>query len=166
MRTIIGIIGGSQADENVYALARETGAHIASQGWALVTGGLGGVMHAASEGAKQHNGLVIGILPSVNRMDANPYVDIAVPTGMGYGRNILVVNTAEVVIAMPGSYGTLSEMGFSLNMRKPVIAMPGAWDLPRAGHIAATLFWQAASVPHAIQLVQELLAAAETHGQN
>ncbi len=94
----------------------------------MVTGGLGGVMEAASQGAKEKGGTVIGILPGTEREEANRYVDIPIVTGMGDGRNLLIVQTAQAVIALPGEYGTLSEIALALKVGRPVISL-GSWEV-------------------------------------
>jgi len=86
-------------------------------------------MEAVSRGAKNRGGLTVGILPSEDKNAANPYVDIPIPTGLGYTRNTIVAGCADAVIALPGEYGTLSEIAFALNMKKPVIGL-GSWTIP------------------------------------
>jgi uncharacterized protein (TIGR00725 family) len=133
-RTVVGVIGsGGHIDEEQYHKAYEVGTYIAQRNAFLVCGGLGGIMEAASKGACENGGTVIGILPSPHRSDANPYVTVAVPTGMGVARNALVVHTADVLIAFPGAFGTLSEMAIALDSKKAVVFMPGTWDLRKAG---------------------------------
>lgn len=94
----------------------------------MVTGGLGGVMEAASRGARQAGGLTLGILPGTDRGDANPHVEVAVPTGMGEARNALVVRAADGLIAIGGEWGTLSEIALARKGGKPVVGI-GSWDL-------------------------------------
>jgi len=86
-------------------------------------------MESVSKGMKDGGGSTIGILPGDDKRSANPYIDVAIATGLGYTRNTIVVGCADVVIALPGEYGTLSEIAFALNMKKPVIGI-GAWDIP------------------------------------
>ena len=128
MKPIIAVVGGSTASTEVYRTAREVGAEIAAAGAILVAGGLGGVMEAASQGAKEKGGMVIGILPGFSRKDANPHVDIPIVTGLGDGRNMLVVQTAQAVIALPGEFGTLSEIALALKIGRPVVSL-GSWDV-------------------------------------
>jgi len=128
---VISVIGGSKANNKVANLAQEIGREIARLGAILVCGGLGGVMQAAAKGAKEAGGITIGILPGTNKKDANPYIDIAIPTGLGLTRNTLVVRSADIVIALPGEYGTLSEIAFALIFKKPVISL-NSWDIPGA----------------------------------
>jgi uncharacterized protein (TIGR00725 family) len=94
----------------------------------LVCGGLGGAMEAACRGAKQAGGATVGLLPGADRAEANPYVDVRLPTGLGEGRNLLVVRAADVVIAVGGGYGTLSEIALALRHGKPVVGI-GSWEI-------------------------------------
>lgn len=158
-KNIIGVIGGgSDIDKSTSDAALETGRLVAGRGAVLVCGGLGGVMEAAAKGASEAGGTVIGILPSSNKADANPYVTIAIPSGMGIGRNILVVQTADVLIAFPGSYGTLSEISLALNLGKPVIYLPGVWNLAKIGKVDGNLFKEAFDPAHAVALALSTLA--------
>jgi uncharacterized protein (TIGR00725 family) len=94
----------------------------------LVTGGLGGVMEAACKGARGAGGMTIGILPGKDRSAANPFVDFAIPTGLGEARNALVVRAADALIAIGGAYGTLSEIAFALKAGKRVVGL-GTWAI-------------------------------------
>lgn len=129
----IGVIGGSEASPQVAELAEEVGREIARQGAVLVCGGLGGVMEAACRGASDADGLTVGILPGENRLAANPYVRIPIVTGLGYARNVTVVKSAQAIIAIDGSYGTLSEIGHALQSGIPVIGLK-TWALSIDGH--------------------------------
>ena len=122
-KIIVGVIGGSTCTEDIEKSAIEVGRHIAEKGGILVCGGLGGVMKASAKGAKEAGGITIGILPSANSDDANQYIDIAIPTGIGYARNVIIINIADVVIAIDGKYGTLSEIAFCLQFGVPVISL-------------------------------------------
>ena len=128
MRKIIGVIGGSAVDHTAFETAYQVGRLIAEAGAILICGGLAGVMEAACKGAKEAGGTTIGILPGLNVDDANPYVDIPVATGLGHGRNLIIINTAQAMIAISGRYGTLSEIGFALQSGKPVYGL-GTWDI-------------------------------------
>lgn len=128
---IIGVIGSSRAEPELLRLAEEVGAEIARNGAAVVCGGLTGVMEAVCRGARSAGGLTIGIIPSDDRRDANPYVQIPIVTGMGMGRNIMLVKTADVLIAVGGEFGTLSEIAQALNIGKTVIRLR-TWKLDRA----------------------------------
>ena len=110
------------------ALAEQAGSEIARRGAVLVCGGLGGVMEAAARGAHTAGGLTVGILPGPSADEANPYIDVPVATGLGEGRNTLVVRSSEAIIVVAGSYGTLSEIVLALKMEVPVIGL-GTWQL-------------------------------------
>ena len=124
----IGVIGAGKCSRKMCQDAQELGKGIAQNGGILVCGGLGGVMEAASKGAHENGGVTIGILPGINRKDGNPYLDYTIPTGLGEGRNLLVVRCADIVIAMPGKFGTLSEMAFCLKLGKPLLSL-SAWNI-------------------------------------
>ncbi len=137
-RTILGVIGAGKADDETRRMAEEVGRLIGTRGAMLVCGGLGGVMEAASRGAKAAGGITIGILPGNSSKEANTWIDIPVATGMGEARNVVLVRTADVLIAVGGEYGTLSEIAFALKSGKPVIGLK-SWDIPgmiRADHEA------------------------------
>jgi len=127
-KTRIGVIGGSRPRAKFAEFAFEVGTLIAGRDAILVCGGLGGVMEEAARGAKQAGGLVIGILPSHNPSDANRYVDIPIATGLSYTRNSLVAMNADVLIAIDGEYGTLSEIAYGRIYGKKVIGL-GTWDI-------------------------------------
>ena len=128
----IAVIGGSQASASELKTAELVGREIARNGAALVCGGMGGVMEAACRGAIQEGGITIGILPGDNRLSANEYVKIPIVTGIGYARNVAVVKSAQAVIAIGGSYGTLSEIGHALQSGLPVIGLE-TWGISRKG---------------------------------
>jgi len=124
----VAVVGGHSCSERIYKIAQELGQLIAQEGWILICGGSSGVMEAACKGAKEKGGLTVGILPSYDGAEANDYLDLKLPTGLGYGRNILVVRAAEFIIAVDGNYGTLSEIAFAFNDPKPVIGIE-TWDI-------------------------------------
>lgn len=124
----IAVIGAGNADEKILKIAEEVGRFIAKRNAILVCGGLGGVMEAAAKGAKSENGITVGILPGNHKNDANPYIDISVTTGFGEGRNVIIVRSADALIAVGGEYGTLSEIALALKTGKPVIGM-NTWDI-------------------------------------
>ena len=124
----IGIIGASKTSPAIDKIAWQVGNEIAKRGGILVCGGLGGVMEAACQGAKKAQGLTIGILPGFDRNEANPYVDIVITTGLLEARNLIIVRTSDVLIAIGKGYGTLSEIAFALKMEKPVIGID-TWNL-------------------------------------
>jgi uncharacterized protein (TIGR00725 family) len=128
MKKIIGVIGGSTCSEEIYNIAYQVGRHIAKKGYLLISGGLGGVMEAACKGAKSEQGLTIGILPTNDKNSANPYVDIPIVTGMGEARNIIIVKSADGIIAIDGGYGTLSELAFCGILNLPVVLVK-SWDI-------------------------------------
>ncbi len=122
----ISVIGAGRCDATVASTAFELGQGLARIGYAVVCGGLGGVMEAACQGAKSAGGTTIGILPGDTTNSANSYVDIAIATGLGPMRNYLVVLNGEAAIAVEGSAGTLSEIGLALKIGRKVIAL-GHW---------------------------------------
>ncbi|MDP6620330.1 MAG: TIGR00725 family protein [Nitrospinota bacterium] len=122
-KPVIGVIGASRPTGEAYDLARVVGRKIAERGGVVVCGGLGGVMEAACRGAKEGGGLTIGILPGQDAGEANRFVDVPIVTGMGYARNIIIVRTAQAIIALDGSFGTLSELAHALQMAKPLVAV-------------------------------------------
>ena len=124
----IGVIGGSKPDTKSRQVAFNVGQLIAEKGAILICGGLSGVMEAASRGAKQAGGLTIGILPGNSPQDANPNIDIAIATGLGYSRNSLVAMNSDVIIAVDGRYGTLSEIAYGRIYGKKIIGL-GTWDI-------------------------------------
>lgn len=120
---IIGVIGAGQCDSSIYELARAVGRAVARRGAVLVCGGLGGVMEAAAEGVATGGGLTVGILPGDSTRDANPHIKVPVATDMGQARNVIIVHTADALIAVAGGAGTLSEIGHALKTGKPVIGL-------------------------------------------
>jgi len=129
-KKLIAVIGGSQPSAKEVRLAEEVGRQLARRGAVLVCGGLGGVMEAACKGASAEGGLTIGILPGDNRRAANSYVQIPIVTGIGYARNVAVVKSARAVIAVGGSYGTLSEISHALQSGIPVIGL-ATWSIAK-----------------------------------
>jgi uncharacterized protein (TIGR00725 family) len=127
-KIFIGVIGGGDCSDEVYKLAEQVGEKIAKAGAILVCGGLGGVMEAASKGAKKEGGTTIGILPGIDKSQANSYIDFPIVTGLEEGRNLLVIRNSDVIIALPGEYGTLSEIAFCLKLRKPIIGL-STWNV-------------------------------------
>lgn len=136
----ISVIGARDPTAAQLAHAEAVGRALAARGHVLVCGGLGGVMEAACRGAHDAGGRTVGILPGDDPADANPYVDVVIPTGLGIARNVLVVRAAAAVIAIGGSYGTLSEIAFALQLGTPIVGIDtwplttpdGAQPLPRA----------------------------------
>ncbi|MGH7802698.1 MAG: TIGR00725 family protein [Thermodesulfobacteriota bacterium] len=128
MSTLIGVIGTSEASNEEYKTAKEVGREIARRKGILVSGGLGGVMEASCRGAKSEGGLTIGIIPGSSKKEANPYVDIPIVTGIAEARNIIVVRSSNAIIAIGGSFGTLSEIAFALKLEIPVIGI-NTWEV-------------------------------------
>ena len=133
-KRFIAVIGGSQASKEEVKLAEKVGRELAKQGATLVCGGLGGIMEAACRGAQSEGGVTIGILPGKNRQAANPYIQIPIVTNLGEARNVVVVKSAEAVIAIGGGYGTLSEIGHALRNGIPVVGL-NTWSLSRNGQL-------------------------------
>jgi uncharacterized protein (TIGR00725 family) len=131
----VGVCGAGVADRELYDKAYRVGRLIAARGWAVVCGGLGGVMEAASKGAAEAGGVVIGIIPGYESNAANPYVTYTVATGMGHARNVIIAASADAVIAVGGGYGTLSEMALATKLGRPVVALDPPADV--AGVVVA-----------------------------
>jgi len=127
-KPVIAIIGAGKCSKKLRDQAAEVGRYVAEHGGIVVCGGLGGIMEGAARGAKEGGGLTIGILPMDTPDEANEFIDIAIPTGFGEARNIMVVRSADAVVAFPGKYGTLTEMAFALHAGKPLVAV-NAWKL-------------------------------------
>jgi len=130
-KILVSVVGGRSVTADEEAVAQAVGREIAKRGAVLVCGGLGGVMEAACRGAKSAGGVTVGILPTADARDANPYVDIALATGIGFARNYLVGASTDAVVAVDGSLGTLSEVAFALDKGLPVAAI-GSWELDPA----------------------------------
>jgi hypothetical protein len=128
--TLIAVIGGSHCSAEIYELARQVGQAIARAGARLICGGLFGVMEAACRGAKEAGGTTIGILPGKSKDEANAFVDIPIVTGLSDARNVIIVRSADGVIAVDGEYGTLSEIAFALKFGKPVVGLKVGFNLP------------------------------------
>src|SRR5215470_18884149 len=137
-RPYVGVIGGGTCDDVQAALAEEVGRLLAGSGAFVVCGGLGGVMEAACRGAKSEGGTTIGILPGLDRTEMNAWVDVGITTGLGEARNVLVVRAADVLIAIGGEFGTLSEIALALKTEKPVVGID-TWELSRRGEIATEI---------------------------
>ncbi|MBU1090684.1 MAG: TIGR00725 family protein [Candidatus Omnitrophica bacterium] len=130
-KKVISVIGGHSCSAEVEQIAQDLGKKLVEVADILVCGGLGGVMEAVCKGFKAGGGVTLGIIPSYNKEDANQFVDIVIPSGLGLARNVLVVKSADVVIALPGEAGTLSEIAYCLQFDIPVISLK-SWDIPGA----------------------------------
>jgi uncharacterized protein (TIGR00725 family) len=124
----IAVIGAGKCAKKLKDQAYAVGQAIADENAVLICGGLKGVMEAAAKGAKEAGGTTVGIIPGNNRSDANPYCDIVIPTGIGEARNVIVVQSADAVISLHGKFGTISEMAFSLKLKKPLVSLV-KWDM-------------------------------------
>jgi hypothetical protein len=149
-KRVVGVIGGRRCTVEVEQLAQKLGQKLAKVAEILVTGGLSGTMKAVCQGFQAEGGLTIGILPSYDKNDANEFVDIPLPTGIGLARNVLVVKSADVVIALPGEAGTLSEIAYCLQLGIPVISLK-SWDID--GVI------EAKTVEDAVEKAREILTS-------
>lgn len=126
MQATISVIGAGTCTSETARTADELGRLVAEAGFCLVSGGLGGVMEAASQGARSAGGEVVGLVPGLDRGEANSHVHLSVATGLGHMRNFLVVANADVVVAVEGGWGTLSEIALAKKIGKPVVAI-GRW---------------------------------------
>ena len=133
----IAVVGAGEASETLRRMAFEVGGAIARAGSVLVCGGRGGVMEAAARGARDSGGHTIGILPGYDHDAANPHIEFAIATGLGEARNVLVVASADAVIALDGEAGTLSEVALALKLGRPVVAL-NSWNGIEGLHRAAT----------------------------
>ena len=161
-RKVVAVIGNGSAPPEIFRLAEEIGRLLVERGYRLLTGGLGGVMEAASRGAHAascyHEGDVIGIVPGSDAASANPWVDVVVVSNLGIGRNALLVSTADAVVAVGGGSGTLSEMAMAWQLGRPVIALEVAgWSGNLAGQAVderrADVVLAAQSAEQAVELV-------------
>lgn len=155
-RPYVAVVGGGEADAEALVVAEEVGRHLAKRGAVVVCGGLGGVMEAVCRGAKMEGGTTVGILPTANRHQANDYVDVAIATGMGEARNALVVRAADVLVAIDGEFGTLSEIALALRTGTPVVGID-TWELAIGGETVDTILRvhdPVAAVEAAIALAQ------------
>lgn len=138
--------------------AEEVGHHLARSGATVVTGGLGGVMRAASQGAAAAGGSTIGILPGADASEANEFVQVAIPTGLGVVRNLVVVTAADAVVAVGGRHGTLSEIGLALRMGREVVAL-GSWRVESEHRIGGPRVHRARDPREAAAMALRLAAA-------
>jgi uncharacterized protein (TIGR00725 family) len=131
---LIAVIGSGSCGAAEAANAFEVGRLLAQQGFGVVCGGMGGVMESVCHGCHEASGVTVGLLPGLDPAEANPYVQIAIPTGLDEVRNPMVVRAGEAVIAVCGEYGTLMEIGFALKSGKRCIGL-GTWELHRGGGV-------------------------------
>jgi uncharacterized protein (TIGR00725 family) len=153
---IIAVIGGSSCSPEEEQLAEAVGRELARRGVPLICGGLEGVMEAVCRGARAEGGLTIGVLPGDQKEAANPYVKLPLVTGIGYARNVIIVKSAQAVIAIGGSYGTLSEIAYALLNGVPVVGL-NTWAFSRNGQEDNSI--ELAQNP--VEAVEKALALAE-----
>jgi uncharacterized protein (TIGR00725 family) len=146
----VGVIGAGECSDSTYQMARNLGLEIGKKGWILVCGGLGGVMEGAAKGCAEAEGMTLGILPGLERDSANPYIKIPLPTGLGEGRNILVVRASDVLVSIAGGYGTLSEIALALKMNKRVVGLETWENIQGVQYVS--------DPEEAIQVVEKLIA--------
>jgi uncharacterized protein (TIGR00725 family) len=145
----VSVVGSGTASGELYEKAREVGRLVAERGGTIVCGGRSGVMEAVARGATEAGGTAIGILPDEDRKGANEFLSFSIATGTGHARNLAVVCSGDVVIAVGGEYGTLSEMGLARKVGRPVVALE-SWEL--GGHVSV-----ASSPREAVEAAFDLL---------
>lgn len=124
----IVVIGSHSCNKEVEKTAYEVGCEIAKRGYILLSGGKEGVMEAACRGAKENNGLTVGIIPEIHPDHGNKHLDIIIPTGINFSRNYIVQNSGEAIIMIGGSYGTLSELAYALQFGRKIVALQSKWS--------------------------------------
>jgi uncharacterized protein (TIGR00725 family) len=154
-KKVVSVIGGHSCTKEVEQKAIKLGKKLAKVVDILVSGGLSGTMKAVCQGFKASGGLTIGIIPSYDKNDANINVDIVIPTGLGLARNVLVVKSADVVVALPGEAGTLSEISYGLQFGIPVISL-NSWEIKGVIKVK--------TVEQAVKKVKQLLKGADDEG--
>ena len=127
-KPVIAVVGAGKCSKKLRDMAAEVGKYVAENGGVLICGGMGGVMEGAARGAKEAGGTTIGVLPTESKDVANEFIDYVIATGIGDARNLIVVRSADAVVALPGKYGTLTEMAFALLAEIPVVSV-SAWKL-------------------------------------
>lgn len=147
-KKMVSVIGGHSCPPEVEQIAHKLGKKLAKVVDYLICGGLSGIMKAVCSGFKAGGGVTIGIIPSYNKKEANEFVDIVLPTGLGLARNVLVVKAADVVVALSGEYGTLSEIAYCRQFGIPVVSL-NSWDIPGVIKVK--------TVEQAVAKVKELL---------
>lgn len=156
----VAVVGPAEPpDERLVELARVVGRGLAAERVVVVSGGLGGVMEAACQGAKEAGGLTVGLLPGDDPSAANPWVDVAVPTGLGQARNVVLVRTAQALVAVGGSWGTMSEVAHARRAGVPVVGL-GSWSVRDEQGREVPGQVRARDAAHAVELA---VAAADAH---
>ncbi len=152
---VVSVIGASDCAQDQAVMAEEVGRLLGESGVVLVCGGRGGVMEAVCRGAHNAGGLTVGLLPGRSHEEGNPYLSLAIPTGLGHARNALVVQAGQVVIAIGGEYGTLSEIGLALKSGKKVVGLYSWQAQSSEGHEAEIM--KAKSPQDAVSLALSFL---------
>ena len=155
-RRYAAVIGPGRCHDDTAASAYEIGAGLARAGFTVVTGGEGGAMNAASRGASEAGGLAVGLLPGTDRSRASTYADITIVTGIGHARNLAVVASGDVVVAVGGEWGTLSEIGLAGVLGRPVVLV-GGWRLDHAVALPSEVHY-AADPAEAVAVAERLCA--------
>lgn len=153
-RKYAAVAGPGRCDDEVAALARAVGHGLAAAGFTVLTGGQGGAMEAASRGAREAGGTVVGVLPGSDRSRANPHADITIATGIGHARNLAVVASADVVVAVGGEWGTLSEIALAGVLGRPVVLLAG-WRLEHVRELPGEVHY-ANGADEAVELAARL----------
>lgn len=153
----VSVVGGNEVDHTTLALAEEVGARLARVGAIVVTGGRAGVAEAASKGATKAGGLAVGLLPEADRSQANPWLGVAIATGLGDTRNALVAMNGDAVIALDGAYGTLSEIAHA-RIRGTTVVAVGSWHLVQGDEPDGTLL-RAGTAEEAVRLALDAAGA-------
>ncbi len=156
---IVAVVGGDPAPEAALLQAEAVGREIAANGAVLICGGRGGVMEAACRGAQLAGGQTIGVLPGSDRSEANAYVSLPIVTGLGHARNLVIILSADAVIAVDGSYGTLSEIAFALTLNKPVVGL-STWTMSPGGDAAVPPILRTEDPAEAVRLALEAARSA------
>jgi uncharacterized protein (TIGR00725 family) len=150
------VAGPGNCDEQTATLAHEVGRGLAEAGFTVVTGGEGGAMEAASRGAREAGGTVVGVLPGTDRSRANLYAEVTVVTGIGHARNLAVVASGDVLVAVGGGWGTLSEIALAGVLGRPVVVLAG-WQLEHVGELPGQVHY-ADHAEAAVELARRLTA--------
>jgi uncharacterized protein (TIGR00725 family) len=155
MQRYVAVVGGGDCSPEETLTAEQVGVLLARNGAVLVCGGLSGVMEAACRGARGEGGLTVGILPGNDRAAGNPFLSVAIASGLGELRNGLVVRASDALIAVGGEFGTLSEIALALKIGKPVVGID-TWELSKSGVVAREIL-RASSAKEAVQLALGLV---------
>jgi uncharacterized protein (TIGR00725 family) len=155
-RRYAAVIGPARCEDDLAAVVRDVGRGLAEAGFTVVTGGEAGAMEAASQGAHEAGGTVVGVLPGTDRSRANAYADISVVTGIGHARNLSVVASADVVVAVGGEWGTLSEIALAGVLGRPVVTL-GGWRLDHERGLPPGEVHHAASAAEAVSIANGLV---------